>query len=323
MAITDFDPLAANKKGINTHVAADTYLKDLRSQLDAGKISVADFIKYGTPAAQQGYDAASQVAGTGSSAANSVKPYLANFATYGFNLGADRKVTPSLPAKYQQDAVNASLPTGLTDDQRKQFLNELPPGIDPFSDQGKIELEKARESAQQTSSLNQQLDARTQGLSALGSILQKQNQAQFDYDLPNIKEQLQGEGVYQSPSALANAVARESSMLGANTTATLGQYGLGNIDLLTAGLQGITQNNLGLQQSGLQRNFSTLDFDTQANLARQIGNASVSAQPKSNALGGALTGATSGAMAGGAIDGPWGAGAGALVGATAGGKAGR
>lgn len=170
------------------------------------------------------------------------------------------------------------------------------PDINLGSDRGQIEQESAREKQQQLDLLQKQVDLRTGGLSSLGDILGKKNQAQFAYDLPGIKEDLQKSGLFSSPSALASAVTRESEMLGANTAAQLGQYGLGTIDLQTQGLGAIGQNQTSMQQGGLQRQFSTADYDKQAALAAQIGASSVPNAPGFS-FGGALGGAASGGIA--------------------------
>lgn len=255
-----------------------------------------------------------------------LKTYLNKFTQAGYNVGSDFSVTraptgtaasPYVPAPptppNQVVPTNPNLPT----DVPGQTI--AGPTIDLNSDEGKIEQEAAREKQQGLDVLNQQVSLGQTGLSSLGDILQKQNQAQFNYDLPDIKEQLQGEGVYNSPSALANAVARESSLLGANTTAQLGQYGLGNIQLQQQGLGSILQNQQGLQQGGLQRQFSLADYAKQAQLAKDIGSASLPQAPSSfsSALTGGLGGAASGAAIGSAVPGigpAVGAGTGGLIG---------
>ena len=119
-----------------------------------------------------------------------------------------------------------------------------------------------------------------------------------------------------SPSAIANAVAREQGQLGAATQAQLGQYGVDTLNMLGQGLSGVTQAQNSLQTDALQRQFSLGDFQKQLDLARQIGG-SVPQAPGQSLLSGALGGGVAGAGALSAL-GPWGAVAGGLLGASAG-----
>lgn len=216
------------------------------------------------------------------------------------------------------------IPTGLTQNNPVSSNPSKPvetiPGtnISTASDRGTIEQEASREKQQTLDAVNQAAALRTQGIGMLGDFLTKHNQAQFNYDLPGIKEDLAWSGLFSSPSALAAAVSRESGMLGANTQSVLSQAGLGNIDLQAEGLLGATSGAQQLQQGGLQRQFSVFDYDKQAQLARDIGAMSVPNAPGFS-ITGALGGATSGGLAGAPL-GPAGIAAGAIGGGLLGGS---
>lgn len=238
-----------------------------------------------------------------------LKPLISSITSAGYNVGQDYSIKPTAgnggaggpgtytPAPPPPDnsakvPVNPNLPTDVPG-------ATIPgPSIPLNSDQGTVEQEAAREKQQTLDATNAAAALRTQGISSLSDILTKQNQAQFNYDLPGIKEDLAGSGLFSSPSALAAAVARESGMLGANTQSTLAQAGLGNIDLQAEGLLGANQNSQALQQGGLQRTFSLADYAKQSQLAQTIGSNMLPQSPGfslSGALGGAGTGAVASA----------------------------
>lgn len=241
-----------------------------------------------------------------------LKPMLDFVTSQGYNVDPSYSLSKT-PTAGQPGTYTPSTPTAAPGGTipTQPVPSDVPgqtipgPNIPIGSDRGQIEQEAAREKEQTLNSVNQAAALRTQGISSLGDILNKQNQAQFNYDLPGIKEDLGNSGLFTSPSALAAAVARESGMLGANTQSTLAQAGLGNIDLQAQGLLGATQAQTGMQQGGLQRLFSVSDYDKQAALAREIGAQMVPNSPSSfsSALTGGLGGAASGAMIGSAVPG--------------------
>jgi hypothetical protein len=205
--------------------------------------------------------------------------------------------------------------TGATDS-----TSNIPNTINLGSDRGTIEQEAAREQGQSMNVLGQQRDIRQGVLSGLMPILQQQADAQFKYDLPDIKEGLQANGVFTSDSAMANAVAREKANLLAPQLSALAQYGIGANDQYASGLGSILGQQQGLQQGGLQRQFSVNDFNRQADLARQIGASSVPQMSGGSGFTGALTGGLTGAGALSSL-GPWGAAAGGVLGAVGGASA--
>lgn len=328
--------------------AALTALQDLKKQVSDGKLNLTDYYAKADPIVQQAGTWYGQIAGGGSKPASAVNSIWTQLLDNNFISDKGGKHVTTLPfsrTEYAKLPDNV-LPTkqdvtsGLIDPSSAPFEryrtsgpttgtnggtptdpNAIPTDIPLGSDRGGIELESKREKEQSLAAIGQASDLRNQGLSNLGDILQKQNQAQFNYDLPDIKENLQSSGLFSSPSALASAVARESGMLGANTASMLGQQGVSNINLTAEGLLGATQNQQGLQQGGLQRQFSLDDWQKQAQLAREVG-ASQIPQQSSNGISSYIPGVLEGSAAG-APFGSIGAIAGAVLGgASQGGKKG-
>jgi len=352
-----FDPNAFGGDGKKIAMGATDYLKKLRAALDAGQISVSDFLSLGQPAAQTAYQNIHQIAQSGSQGADFVKPLLAQFNQAGFKVNDDQTIAPTLPSKYNQEALKTLVPTGTTPEEFQQFVNQLPPGIDPFSDQGKIEIEKLRQQSQANQALKQQQalrdqaitgkgglqdiigqqqQIRNQGISSLGQQLGSEADRQFSLDQPGIYEDLNARGLLRS-SALGDALARQKSIYAGDIANRLGQAQLANTQQGAADLsqlsaarlastdadvQAIQQNLLGsnqLQQSGLSRQFGLSDFQTQAMLAREI--AAQQAAASGGGGGNGLAGALSGGLQGAGIGAQFGPGS-ALIGGLAGAGAG-
>lgn len=322
------------------------YLKKLRAALDAGQISVADFLKLGQPAAETAFKEIGAVAGRGSKAADLANPLIGQLQQYGFIQSSDGSIRPKLPTQYQQEAYKGALPSGITPEEQQQFLSQLPPGIDPFSDQGKLEIEKLREQAQASQAqkkqqelrntaigglqdvIGQQSQIRNQGISALQQSLDQEANRQFSLDQPGIFEDLNARGLLHS-SALGDALARQKSLYAGDVANRIGQAQLANtqqgaadLDKLSAArlastdqdvsaIQQALLNSNQLQQGGITRQFGLSDFATQANLARQIAAASM---PQGGGGGGGIAGAFSGALGGAGIGAQVGGGPGALIG---------
>lgn len=363
-AFSAFDPNSIGRSGTygeSVAVHATDYLKKLRAALDAGQISVADFLKFGQPAAQTALKEATTVGGQGSKAANIANPLVSQIGQFGFSLAPDGTVKTSLPQQYQQDAIKQLLPSNISPEDQQKYISQLPPGLDPFSDKGQIELENIRQRAQAADAqkqqqalrdkaitgtgglqdiLGQQAAIRNQGISSLGQSLDQEANRQFSLDQPGVYENLNARGLLHS-SALGEALARQKSVYAGDIANRLGQAQLANtqqgaVDLsqlsaarmasTDADVQAIQQNLLNsnqLQQSGLSRQFGTQDFATQANLARQI---AASQQPQSTGgggIGGAFTGALGGAGIGAQVGGGPGALVGGVLGATGGYASGR
>lgn len=331
---------------------ATDYLTNLRKALDAGQLSVADFLKLGQPAAETAFKEIQSVGGKGSKAADLVNPLLDSLQGAGFIKGDDGVIRPKLPDQYNKQQINDLLPKNVSDADKQDLISQLPPGVDPNSDAGKIELENLREKSQQKVALNQQQDLRNKaitglegiigqqrdirnsGIPALRKSLEDEANRQFSLDQPGLLEDLNARGLLRS-SALGESLARQKGIYAGDIASRLGQAEYSNTqqsadDLnklaaarLTAtdsDVQAIQQgliNSNQLQQSGLSRQFGLQDFQTQANMARAIAAMSQPQQTGGNAMAGGFAGALGGATLG-AKYGPGGAVAGGLLGGVGG-----
>src|SRR6185295_9036089 len=139
----------------------------------------------------------------------------------------------------------------LSPEERQAAINEIPSNIDIFSDRGQSELEALRQKFQ----LNKQLGG-------LNTLLGTEANRQFDLSQPGIYESLNSKGLLGS-SAVGEALAKEKANLEGQREFTLGQAQLGGLDAIRQ-----------IQTGGLSRQFSLEDFNSQANLAREIAAAS-------------------------------------------------
>lgn len=348
--ISPFDISSIQRSGTygeSVAFRATDYIKNLRKALDAGQISLSDFLKLGQPAAESAFKEIQSVGGKGSKAADLVNPLLNDLQGAGFIKGDDGVIRPKLPDQYQQKAPDQLLPSNIPLDQQKQLLTQLPPGLDPYSDQGKIEVENLREKAQQDAALQkqqnlrnqaitglqgvigQQSDIRQSGLSALQKSLEDEANRQFSLDQPGIYEDLNARGLLRS-SALGDRLAQQKANYTGQVASELGkaQYSntqqsaddlnklaaarLASTDADVSAIQQALLSSNQLQQSGLSRTFGVQDFQSQANLARQIA-AMSQPQQANNQLASGFQGALGGAGIGSAFGVP-----GAVIGGTLG-----
>lgn len=299
MAYEEYKPVAASGSyGESGAYAAVDYLKKLRAALDAGQISVSDFIRLGKPAAETGYQQIYSIASSGNKAADSVAGLFDQIGQSGFTKGSDGKINPKLPDQYQQKIREEILPANISKDERDSFINDIPSDIDLLSDRGTLEREALRTKF-----------SNNRSISSLSDLLANENTRQFELATPGIEEDLNSQGLLHS-TALGEALAREKAKLVGQSDFTLGQAKL-------ASDQQVNDIRLG----GVSRQFSLDDFAKQTALARELAQMQIDSSGKSsggNPLAGALTGGLNGAVLGGSVGGPWGAVAGGAAGAAGG-----
>jgi hypothetical protein len=266
---------------------AAKYLQDLRQELDSGQISVSDFIKLGTPAAQYGYNSVSTVAGRGSGAASAVNPAIgllqqAGFKQTGGTVGATT-VAPVLPEEYQQRVREELVPKNIPEDQRRQIIDSIPTDIDILSDEGRIYREGITQSLQQEKMAGQQKDLRGQNLRELATFLSGEEDRKFNLARPEIAEQANASGVYTG-SGYSEALARERSKLAGDTSALLAAQGLSDRDADVQALATILGTRQGFQTGGLQRTFGLQDEDRSFARSKELAELTKPKMPEESGL---------------------------------------
>lgn len=198
-------------------------------------------------------------------------------------------------------------------------LNTSATGLDSYaldSARPMLEQEGQRQSGQ-TSQLGQsQYDQSLKGINDIGTANTQRASDLFKQMLPNIAENAQAAHLYDS-TGYGQEVARQQSNIASQVANQEAQLRLGALGQL----QGTQTNALGQQQGfqtgGLQRFTGLQDYATQANLAKQLGQAAVPSVGKGGGTG-ALRGGASGAAAGAGFGAP-GAAIGGSLGAILGG----
>lgn len=183
-------------------------------------------------------------------------------------------------------------------------------GDQSILEQGQREQDAIRQLAQEQETRN--ATRRTQ----LADLLTKRADTLFSEQMPSIAEDANAKGIYTG-TGFSDALAREKRSLAGDVSNTLAMQGLSDIDSTNSLEQNALNRRLGLEESGLSRNFSLQDFARQATMAQQLGAVSEPASGKGGGSG-AIMGGASGAAAG-APFGPWGAGIGGIGGALLGG----
>lgn len=298
--------------------AAD-YLKKLRAELDAGNVSVTDFIKFGKQAAEVGYNTVSQIAGKGSKAANAVNPAIgllqqAGFKQTGGTVG-NVTVAPSLPEEYQQRIREELLPKNIPEEQRKQIIEGIPDDIDLLSDEGRIYREGIIQSLEQQKVAGEQKNLRGNNLRDLASFLAKEEDRKFNLARPDIAEDANAAGLYNG-TGYSEALARERSKLAGDTSALLVAQGLSDREADIQSLASVLGTRQGFQTAGLQRNFGLQDENRSFARARELAELTKPKMGSSSNIGSMI-----GTLLGGGIGSMWGP-AGATAGATIGSSAG-
>lgn len=180
-------------------------------------------------------------------------------------------------------------------------------------DKAKIEEEGKRQYGQQQDLISSQEAQRAAARDQLGKLLTQQATTTFGATLPNIAEDAQAAHLYDS-TGYGQEVARQQAQLASGIANQLGQTGLQDVNLSSQAQAAALQGLQGYQGQGLERTFNLQDYQRQADLARQIGAASVPQVRGTGKAGSALGGAASGAATGATVGGV----PGAIIGGVAG-----
>lgn len=189
-------------------------------------------------------------------------------------------------------------------------------------DEGKLLAEAELAKYLRTQTFEEQVSGRKAMLDELSGVLQKQQQAQLNDQMPGIYEDLNTRGLLRS-SALGEKVGLEGAKLARQTSEQLALQGLTDRSLAINDLGGIEEAYLGGRGSAMSRRFSLEDFDRQVAAGEKLGaNALPNVSQPSGKGAGALQGALGGATVGGTFGGVPGAVIGGTVGLIGGGKLG-
>lgn len=189
-------------------------------------------------------------------------------------------------------------------------------------DEGKLLAEAELQKNLRKNTYEQQVAGRKAMLDELSGVLQKQQQAMLNDQMPGIYEDLNTRGLLRS-TGLGEKVGLEASKLARQTSEELAKQGIMDRNAAINDLGTIEENYLGGRGSAIQRRFSLEDFDRQVAAGVKLGiNATPSVSQPSGKGSGALQGGLGGATVGASVGGPAGAIIGGTVGAIGGGKLG-
>lgn len=251
-------------------------LKNLRSQLDSGKIQTQDFIRMGQPLAQAVSQDTLTLGGRGSKEASRGQAIYQDFKTnsgFGQKAEGHADVVPNLPQKFEGDTRRTTLPINIDPATRDKMINEIPTDIPISSDRGAIEREAIREQGQAQTGLDQRDLYRKNALTDLAGILSKQQADSFSRSIPQVAEDANTAGIFRS-TGYGNALAEKERQLTADTSSQLALQGISDRNLTAAGMGDIVDNRLAMQQSGLQRQFTLDDFTKNIDTAKALADAS-------------------------------------------------
>lgn len=173
----------------------------------------------------------------------------------------------------------------------------------------------AQQQQQQYQQAQQQLAAsRAAGMTSLQNLLGPQTQTMMQNAIRGNEDQLAAQGLLNGPSgAMDQALAQSAARVTASQLPALENYQNQTQNLSDETSLGSLQNTLGLEQSGLQRNFGLTDQLTNASLKQQLLNASQQNTQNSALMGlgamglgyglGGLNGAMVGQQMGGTLEG--------------------
>ena len=247
-------------------------LKQLRGQLDAGELGVTDFLKLGTPLARAVSQDTAILGGQGSANASrgsNILRQLEQFGGFRQRAPGQVDVVANLPQEFRTRVLEESLPTNIDPELRQQLLAQFPDNLDPFSDQGQIELEGLRQKYQVIQDANKSKDTRSQRLKDLATFLAEQETKKFEDEIPSIAEQANLKGVFRS-TGFGEMLTDTRTDLAERSQDILTAQGLSDRDADISALEsaGLTQRDF--QSQGLSRRFSLDDYTKQTNDALRL-----------------------------------------------------
>lgn len=306
----------APQSGGNNIQAQLDQLEALRQQAESGAISVTDYIRQGSELSHTLSQQMNQIARSGESGAKQIESLLPRFQATGFRYqpGESTGAVGSLPLALQDKYIQETIPADTPD--RDRLIASLPKDINPFSDAGRIELERIRQQGQMSAENKTASEARASRLSQLSDLLTKQGDAAYSENAPAILESLQGRGLLHS-SAVGSELAKERTRQQRLTDALIAGQSLSDRDTDINATLGVGATGRDFESAALSRDFSNQDLAKSFEQSLTLANLT---KPKGGGKGGggAVSGAATGAEIGGAFGNPYAALTAALIGGGAG-----
>lgn len=149
----------------------------------------------------------------------------------------------------------------------------IPTNIDLRTDRGLVETEGERQAKELQSTLDTQRSLRDADRTKLAEMLSQRQEDLFNRAVPGLAENANTQGILRS-TGFGDLLSKKYADLTADTQFQLQQQGLSDSDKYTSGLSDVVNTRLGLQNAGLQRQFSLDDASRSLQMAQQLAQAS-------------------------------------------------
>jgi hypothetical protein len=292
-------------------------LRDLKKLMEAGDVSVADFIDAGKDAGRALQDEFGRLP-AGSHSGTLLSQDFQNKTGFRFNSAGGVELRgdvfdQDLERRFREEII----PENIPEDQRQAFLEQIPEDIGFETDRFKAEREGIRQRFQAQGAEAEAAGLRSTRLQDLAGLLAQQEERLFGQAIPGIAESAQARGLLDT-SAFGRELARTRGQLGAATQETLALQGISDRDAEILGNLRAQQIQQGFQTAGLQREFGQQDLAQQFQQQLQL---AALTQPQGggggkggSGISGGLSGAGVGAGIGTAFAPGLGTGIGAAIG---------
>lgn len=287
--ITPEDIQTIGNSGLNNLDYRLDYLDNLKGDIKAGNLNVADYAKKVSTMQEDTSNLLASIQGTNQAPASlSRVSRLRQFFDFDTPTGLGQITDVKVPfnrTEYSQLPTNV-LPTqddvssGIISRTSMPFEryrdpngggvdasgNPIPTDINLGSDRGQVELEAQRQGKELQDTLDQQKTLRDQNRTALADQLAKYQQDQFQRSIPALTENANTGGILRS-TGFGEQLAKKYTDLTADSENQLALQGLKDSESYVSGLGDVANVKTGLQTSGLQRDFSLDDASRSLQLA--------------------------------------------------------
>lgn len=291
-----FEQYKSSNAGDDQEIVDTTaYLKKLKSALDAGEVTVSEFLKYGQPVANSAAKKINALASSNSAGANVARPYYSSLLESGFVYdmkdGQLAGARPQLGQQYQQALREELVPTNLDPEARNRIISSIPDDIDFFSDQGKIERERIRQQVESEKALTARKGERQTKLDELAGLLSSRRDTLQDRAIPQITEKSNAAGQLDT-TAYGQAIAKNLTQLEEDSQYALSAQSLSDRDVNMAEALDILNRSQQFQTAALERTFSREDQSRSQDFAMRLAELSKPTQPSKSSAEKWLNGAS-------------------------------
>jgi hypothetical protein len=268
-------------------------LTQLKSALDAGQISVGDYLKTSRPLIERADQLDNQIKRGGQKAAQAAASIdiPTQLGKFGYHVNTalseddPKRYKIDLGQKYEQSLRQELIPENIQGEERDRLLKDIPNDIGFDTDRYTAEREGVRQRLQQEQAATDEATKRKQYTGELANILNTENERQFKLDQPGILEDLNARGLLNS-SGVGDALAKRRQELAGAAETQLAQANLADKESVLPLYRNAIQTQQNFQSAGIQRDFSLDDFLRQTNAAIQIGQSTMPQQPKGKSAAG-------------------------------------